>query len=219
MFIGVEDDNMTTDERIRLRSSDLSDLFEEPSLQPVLSSDRPALIEQYKDLFFKALNIVDKLKSQVNLVTVIGEDSYHSTLFKDNGQPKCKKTVNNAAWYEICSEEENCKDLIGIITFAFEFLIRDGNECSVESLIGDIKHVKDLRRNRLNYDNMLRQLFIRRNGPHPLLSKTLRMKALKAMDPEPRFITRLSIFSESTSSATYMNRVKAAKLDDNYCFD
>ena len=55
-----------------------------------------------------------------------------------------KKTVNNLIWYEICSEEDHYKEVISILAYAFEFLIRDGNECSVEVLIGDIDFVKRL---------------------------------------------------------------------------
>ena len=54
-----------------------------------------------------------------------------------------KKTVNNLIRYKICSEEDHYKEVISILAYAFEFLIRDGNECSVEVLIGDIDFVKD----------------------------------------------------------------------------
>ena len=90
-----------------------------------------------------------------------------------------KKNANNLIWYEICSEEDHYKEVISILAYAFEFLIREGNEYSVEVLIGDIDFVKTDRRNRITYDNLLMQMFIRRNGPHPLLSKSLRLKALK----------------------------------------
>ena len=129
-----------------------------------------------------------------------------------------KKTANNLIWYKICSEEDHYKEVISILAYAFEFLIRDGNECSVEVLIGDIDFVKTDRRNRITYDNLLMQMFIRRNGPHPLLSKSLRLKVLKKIPTKPTFITQGSLFTGSTSSTTYSNKLKALKTTNTYCF-
>ena len=102
--------------------------------------------------------------------------------------------MNNLIWYQICLDESHFGNLKDIISLAFQFLIRDRNECSVESLIDDVGFVKGDRRTRLTYENAFQQMFIRRNGPHPLLSKILRMKALQAMDPQPKFIKKNRLF-------------------------
>ena len=70
-------------------------------------------------------------------------------VFKD-----CKYDI----WYKICFERLHHRDKKSVISF--QFLICDGNECSVECLIGDIDHIKDNGRNRLLYENIHSQTFI-----------------------------------------------------------
>ena len=48
--------------------------------------------------------------------------------------------------------------------FAMRSLIRDANERSVESAIGDTEMINTSRRSHLSYDHFHKQMFIRQNG-------------------------------------------------------
>ena len=203
----ANDDELPREDGLRGRLEALNKLFDEPCLQPLTLNEQAIFNEQYKTLFYKCIHIGNPLIKT------------YPYIFFENDQQKYKKTANNLIWFTICSEEDHWyQELICIISYAFEFLIRDGNECSVEALIGDIDYVKTDRRNRITYDNLLKQLFIRRNGPHPLLSKSIRLQALKRIPTKPTFITQGSVFTESTSSTTYSNKLKALKMTNTYCF-
>ena len=75
---------------------------------------------------------------------------------------------------------ESTKD---IIHFALSFLVRDQNECSVESLIGDIQEVDSSNRPRLLHETATMQEFVEKNGPSPLFSWDLRKRTLNQMFP------------------------------------
>ena len=96
--------------------------------------------------------------------------------------------------------------------------MRDSNECSVETLIGDVNYVKGTRRNRLEYENLQSQIFVKRNGPHPLLSETLRKDALNFMYLNGWQFTKPKTFGCFASTA-YNNVLKQAKLQNTYCFN
>ena len=70
-----------------------------------------------------------------------------------------------------------------IIHFALSFLARDQNECSVESMIGDIQAIDNSSRPRLSHECATMQEFIRKNGPKPLASWELRKRVLNEMWP------------------------------------
>ena len=104
-----------------------------------------------------------------------------------------------------------------IIHFALCFLSRDQNECSVESLIGDIQTIDSKTRPRLSHETATMQEFVRQNGPNPLLSKDLRRKALDRMWPKGwHFLVaeRIGRFQ----SATVLSQLERAKEKDNFCF-
>ena len=106
--------------------------------------------------------------------------------------------------------------MVELKNMSLRFLIRDGNECTVESLIGDVDLVRGTRRTRLEYEQLHRQLEIRRNGPHPLLPECeeRRKAALNLMFPR-HFVKASSL---QMTSSTYQTKLRQAKDQDTFCF-
>lgn len=110
------------------------------------------------------------------------------------------------------------KTFVSKLIYALRFLIRDGNECSVESLIGDIdltKSASSNRRSRIIYENLHKQMFIRRNGPHPLLSEHYRKRTLNKLFPSGWNFIKANLNLPSKAYTTRLNKTKA---DTTFCF-
>ena len=60
----------------------------------------------------------------------------------EEGKIRSLKHINSAVWYKICTEPRYYTGIEEVIDYAFRFLLRDSNECTVESAIGDIDYVK-----------------------------------------------------------------------------
>lgn len=113
-------------------------------------------------------------------------------------------------------------DTLQIIkNYALRFLIRDQNECIVESLIGDVAYVKSEKRKSLSYEKMHEQMFLRKNGPHPMLSKDFREKVLNALFVDTqgclsawRFL--LSKHFKNAHSKTYMTYLTKAQAHSSF---
>ena len=74
-------------------------------------------------------------------------------------------------------------------------------------------------RPRLLHDTAVKQEFVKRNGPAPLLSKEVRRQALKLMFKNKglHFVTAENI--GRFQSRTVHRLVKEAEEKDDYCFD
>ena len=117
--------------------------------EPIASDQKQVLRAQYTTLFISV------------------ED-----LLKEEGQSH----KNSDIWYKICTSSPCFESTKDIIHFALSFLVRDQNECSVESLIGDIQEIDCSNRPRLSHKTATMQEFVRKNGPSPLSSWELRKK-------------------------------------------
>lgn len=206
LFIGARDDTLSISERIELRLAKLEDLMKCELINPLTPDEKQVLRAQYKTLFIRSIHIVNEVKREI------------PTLF-ENEKPISVKIVNNLVWYDVCSKEEYFHDIKNIIEFSLRFLIRDANECSVETLIGDVDHVKSIKRTKLQYENLHKQLFIRENGPHPLLSDEIRKKALNELYPRGWHFLKSQVLTSSTSSKVFQSHLNRARLNNTYCFD
>ena len=95
--------------------------------------------------------------------------------------------------------------------------MRDQNECSVESLIGDIQEVDCSNRPRLSLETATMQEFVRKNGPSPLFSWDLRKKTLNQMFPNGwHFLVadRVGRFQSRAVSTV----IADSKASDDICF-
>ena len=137
------------------------------------------------------------------------------------GKVKSLKGINNKIWYDICTNEDLYCNLQAIIDFSLRFLIRDYNECSVESLIGDITFVKGgkgTRRTRISYQSIHEQMFVRKNGPDPLKSSQFRKEVLdKVFENADAWNFIVSMPLPHVPSRTYNTHMKRAN-EDTYCF-
>ena len=124
--------------------------------EPIASEQKQVLRAQYTTLF---INVEDLLK-------------------KDGQSHK-----NSNIWYKICTSSTCFECTKDILHFALSFLVRDQNECSVESLIGDIQEVDSSNRPRLLHETATMQEFVQKNGPSPLFSWDLRKRTLNQMFP------------------------------------
>jgi hypothetical protein len=189
-------DNDTDDsfiDRLHFRLSNLDDLMKLPFRpEPLSQEEKTILREQYRTLFIAA-----------------------DEIFRQNEN---EKRVNNLIWYKICTTPSLYTPIKAIIHFALCFLVRDQNECSVESLIGDIQNVDSSDRPRISHETVTMQEFIKQNGPHPLMSEDLRRKALDSLFPSGwHFLSaeRIGKFHSSTVS----NHLQKAKEGNNFCFE
>ena len=88
-----------------------------------LSEDKKALIRaEYNTLFLRGVEIL-KAILEVKI--------------------KSLKHINSTVWYKILTEPRYFSDIEEVCQYAFRFLLRDSNECTVESTIGDIDYVKE----------------------------------------------------------------------------
>ena len=105
---------------------------------------------------------------------------------------------------------------------ALHFLVLDQNECSVESLIGHITEVDSSSRPRVSHETVTKQEFVRRNGPHPLLSKEIRKAVLDKIFPISQFPNGWHFFSADRigrfHSQTILRHISEAKASNNFCF-
>ena len=119
--------------------------------EPLTAKEKNILVHRYRTLFIAADKVFQK-------------------------HPDSRR-INNLIWYKVCTNSNIYSPIKEIIQFAFSFLMRDQNECSVESLIGDIQYIDSSDRSRLSHETATMQEFIKQNGPHPL-SEDLRRKSL-----------------------------------------
>lgn len=192
------------EERLEFRLRQLEELFVLPhSHSPLTDDDKTLLRAQYTTLCITADEIAEEI-------------------YADGKLTLCKH-INNCIWYTICSKENHFRGLQAIIDYAMRFLIRDFNECSVESLIGDVEFVKGgkgSRRTRLHYETLHEQMFIRKNGPHPLLSVQLRKEALdRVFEKTKKWKFIISHNFSNMPSKVFASRLQNAKLADNCCFE
>ena len=124
---------------------------------------KKALIQaEYNTLFLRGVEILKAILEEVKI--------------------KSLKHINSTVWYKILTEPRYFSDIEEVCQYAFRFLLRDSNECTVESTIGDIDYVKGgkgTQRTRLTYQHHHNQMFIRKNGPNPMLSESIRTQALE----------------------------------------
>ena len=95
--------------------------------------------------------------------------------------------------------------------------MRDKNECSVESLIGDIQEIDSSKRPRLSHETATMQEFVRKNGPSPLFSWELRKRTLNQMFPNGwHFLVadRVGRFQSCAVSTV----IADSKASDDFCF-
>lgn len=159
------------------------------------------------------------LRAQFKSLTILGLEVVEEIL--EAGSPTSLKHINHDAWYKICTTDL-CNNLEEVIQFSFIFLLRDSNECTVESTISDINYVKGgkaSRRCALTYANHHDQMVVKINGPDPLESSTLRRKALNRLFADKdswNFIIsrRLATFQ----STVCRNKKKKAVNNNTYCF-
>lgn len=134
---------------------------------------------------------------------------------------KTEKTdlaTNTQIWYEILTNKDINTGLKELMDFCLRILVRDQNEGSVETVIGDIQYTDSKSRPRLKHETVFQQEFLKRNDPHPLLSKNFRFKALDMMFPEGwHFLVgdRLG----KLQSTTVANALLKAKQENRYVFD
>ena len=158
--------------------------------EPIASDQKQVLRAQYTTLFISV------------------ED-----LLKEEGQSH----KNSDIWYKICTSSPCFESTKDIIHFALSFLVRDQNECSVESLIGDIQEIDCSNRPRLSHKTATMQEFVRKNGPSPLSSWELRKKNLNQMFPNGwHFLVadRVGRFQSRAVSTAIAN----SKATDGFCF-
>ena len=198
LFIGTNDEDNPVDNRLYFRMRELEHLLELPSTHtPHTEGEKEILRCQYRTLFMRALEVGEdvKLRSDYNNMEI-----HH---------------VNNAIWYTLGTEEELHRGIDEISHLGHHFLVRDGNECTVEALIGDVDFVKGRRRTRISYKHLHQQLFIRRNGPHPLVSEEVRKKALDSVFGQRwRFVKAGPL---TLPSQVYATQLKKAK-EQSFCF-
>ena len=60
----------------------------------------------------------------------------------EEGKIKSLKHINSAVWYKILTEPRYFSDIEEVCQYAFHFLLRDSNECTVKPTMGDIDYVK-----------------------------------------------------------------------------
>lgn len=111
---------------------------------PHTDNEKKILEQQYKSLFFKMEDMANALIQQ-----------------HKGSKPLSMNQLNMKIWYNVLL---NKTELMEIKQFAMRFLIRDANERSVESAIGDIEMINASRRSNLSYDHFHKQMFIRQNG-------------------------------------------------------
>ena len=130
--------------------------------------------------------------------------------------------INSKIWYKICTTSVIFQTNKEIIHMALCFLVRDQNECAVESLIGEISSVDSSSRPRISHETVTKVEFVHRNGPHPLLSKEIRKAALDKLFPKIQFpngwhfltCERIGKFH----SVTVKRHETEAKNANNFCF-
>ena len=102
------------------------------------------------------------------------------------------------------------------------FLVRDQNECAVESLIGELTSVDSSSRPRISHETVTKQEFVHRNGPHPLLSKDIRKAALDKLFPKSQFPNGWHFLSSEKIgkflSTTVSRHKTEAEKANNFCF-
>ena len=141
----------------------------------------------------------------------------------EEGKIRSLKHINCAVWYKICTETRYYTGIEEVIDYAFRFLLRDSNECTVESAIGDIDYVKvgkGTRRTRLTYENHHNQMFIRKNGPSPMVSESLRIQALQYVFQDQQswnFIVSRNLASMPSQLLTKRLRKAKQKVDCCFC--
>lgn len=190
IFIWNNDLEESSQNRLQYRLSSLEKLIECPMQPEQMTVDQKQILkDQYTTLFIQVQD-----------------------LLKENGQIQ----KNSDIWNKICTTASCYECTKDIIYFALCFLVRDQNECSVESLIGDIQEIDSKNRPRLSHKTATMQEFVRKNGPNPLTSWELRKKALDRIWPKGwHFLVadRVGRFQ----SAVVTSLVSDAKTDD-YCF-
>ena len=181
--------------------SQLDCLFEEPfRLDPLRDYEKIVLKRQYGNLAMAAFNIYNDLtKATTNQIH-----------------------INSKIWYKICTTPVIYQTNKEIIHMALCFLVRDQNECAVESLIGEISSVDSSSRPRILHETVTKVEFVHRNGPHPLLSKEIRKAALDMLFPKIQFpngwhfltCERIGKFH----SVTVKRHETEAKNSNDFCF-
>ena len=160
------------------------------------------------------------LRAQYTTLCILGFELVEPIL--QAGKPKALKHINRDVLYQICTTEEHYSGLQEIIQYAFRFLLRDCNECTVESAIGDIDYVKGgkgTRRSTLTYANHQEQMLLRKNGPHTLFSADLRKEALDHyFQNKDQWNFIVSRHLASMPSAVFASKLRKAKDNDNCCF-
>ena len=196
LFTKAESEPHGFHERMDFRTNQFDEILELEHSHTSMSIDKKMLLRaEFKTLTIKGFELVAPIL--------------------EAGTPKALKHINSMAWYKICTEERHYRGLEEVIDYAFRFLLRDCNECTVESTIGDIDYVKGgkgSRRTRLTYTNHHEQMFIRKNGPPALLSADLRKQALDRVFREQdcwNFLVSRKL--ASMQSALVAHRLKKAK--------
>lgn len=185
-------------ERLAVRVQGFKDLVENTTLLHDLQEDEiPVLVEQYTTLCIIGLEMDEAISNA---------DRFHSL-----------KHINNKIWYDIGTTEVHYADLKRVIEYCLKVLVRDYNECTVESVIGDIAFVKggkESRRSRIGYKTHQRQQFVRENGPDPLLSYDVRIEALNRQFQNQRVWNFLkSIRLGNIPSSTFSTLLQLAKAN------
>ena len=140
-------------------------------------------------------------------------------LLVDRVDPMLEEKLSDyELWYKICTDSKIYDSIQEFIGYSIHFLIQDQNECSVESVIGDIQKIDSRFRPRLKHETVEKQEFLTKNGPDPLLSKNLRFKALDRMWPEGWHFL-VSEMLGRTQSATVTTLLKHAKKENKFAFD
>ena len=196
IFLWDNDCDDSFQNRLHFRLSKLDELMELPFRpEPLTEGEKPILKEQYKTLFITASEILKELGQEVN-----------------------RQEVNRSIWYEICTSPVHYSPIKEILHFAMCFLVRDQNECSVESLIGDIERVDCSDKPRLVHETVTKIMFVKRNGPNPLLSNDVRKKALDRHFPNGWHFEVQQRLGKLHSSVV-SRLLKDAKSSNNYCFE
>ena len=179
LFTFDHDTDEALSDRTAVRSSKISELIDLPCRPEAVSpAEKPCLISQYKTLFLYAHSIYQKL-------TVVSEAQ------------KNEEKINHDVWYELLSNEKYHSTIKDILEISLRFLNRDQNECPVESLYSSIGNVEKDGRYQLKHETSVKQTFIRINGPHILLSKQLRRKALDEMFLKDILVVHLHLPNKS----------------------
>ena len=199
LFLFDNDLNHSTQTRLDFRLSQLDCLFDQLFRQePMTNDEKFVLKRQYENLTMAAFNIYNECSLEN------------------------QKHLNSKVWYKICTTPVIFQTNKEMIHMALCFLVRDQNECAVESLIGEITTVDSSSRPRILHETVTKQAFVHRNGPHPLLSEEVRKAALDKLFPKSLFPNGWHFLSAERigkfHSTTVSRHENEAKNTNNFCF-